>query len=125
MPSAGRTRPNTMPSGSFTTPRHRPVSTITFSATLVNSPKNPFQSPGTHHDGNVVRASLIAFSCSCQCIEQRGRRRDPAEDAALRLDHRNPGLLELGEIGAGAVLQHKAVKATVVRLTHRGVEIGK
>jgi hypothetical protein len=46
--SAGRIRPNTMSFGSFTTPSTSPLSTMTFKATLVNSPKNAFQSPGTH-----------------------------------------------------------------------------
>src|SRR5580700_9647070 len=121
MASAGNTRPNTMSSGSFTTPRQRPVSTMTFSATLVNRPKKPFQSPATHHDGEAVRA-LIGFSCSGECGEQRRRRCYPAEDAALRLDHLDPGSLELGEVRAGTVLQHETVEAAVVGLAHCGVD---
>src|SRR5215472_12404634 len=123
MPSAGSTRPNTMSSGSFTTPRQRPVSTITLSATLVKRPKKPFQSPATHQVGDVaVRAPLIAFSCSCKGCQQRRGGRDPAEDAALRLDHRDAGSVEFGEVRAGAVFQHQAVEAAVVGLAHRGVD---
>src|SRR5262249_37671549 len=48
MARAGRIRPNTMSPGILTTPRVRPVSTITLSTTLVKRPKNAFQSPGTH-----------------------------------------------------------------------------
>src|SRR5262249_13633654 len=48
MARAGRMRPNTMSPGILTTPRVRPVSTITLSTTLVKRPKKAFQSPGTH-----------------------------------------------------------------------------
>src|SRR5262249_15629949 len=114
-------RPNTTSSGSFTTPRHSPVNTMTLSATLVNRPKKPFQSPGTHQDGEATRA-LMPVSCSCQSRKQRFGRRHPAENAALRLDHGDASGLELGEVGAGAVFQHQAVEAAVVRLAHCGVD---
>ena len=47
--------------------------------------------------------------------------RYPAEDAALRLDHLQAHRLELGEIGADAVLRHEAVVAAVVGFAHGGV----
>src|SRR5580692_8920966 len=132
MPSAGRMRPNTMSSGSLTTPRHSPVSTMTFSATLVNRPKKPFQSPWTHQAGVAVRALAMALLLSTMLVcyesgsgetgEQRSRRRHPSEDAALRLDHRQAHRLELREVGAGAVLQHQAIEAAIVRLAHRRVD---
>ena len=57
MPSAGRMRPNTVSAGSCTTPRQSPVRTITLSRTLVNSPKKPFQSPGTQNRDSHLRWS--------------------------------------------------------------------
>src|SRR5271163_1597328 len=97
-------RPNTMPSGSLTTPRQRPVSTITFNATLVNRPKNAFQSPGTQKLGRVLAVSVADMGASSiECGEQRRRVGDPAEDAALRGDHGQRGVVKLGEIGSDAV----------------------
>ena len=65
------------------------------------------------HRGSPVQA---------ECGEQRRGRRDPAEDAALRLDHRDPRGVEFGEVGASAVLQHETVEAAIVGLAHRGVD---
>ena len=53
-----------------------------------------------------------------QCVRRVG---DPAEDAALRLDHLQRDALELGEVRADAVGQHDAFVAAVVRLAHRRV----
>ncbi len=53
--------------------------------------------------------------------EELGRRRDPAEDAALGGDHAEPHLVELREVGAGAVRQHQALEAAVVGLADGGV----
>src|SRR5690349_19320933 len=68
MPSAGRMRPNTVSAGSWTTPRQSPVSTITFSSTLVKRPKNPFRSPGTQSRGvvTIVFAVVAIFVVSLQ-----------------------------------------------------------
>jgi hypothetical protein len=46
----------------------------------------------------------------------------PAEDAALRGDHRQAHPVELGEVRADAVGQHQALVAAVVGLAHRGVD---
>ena len=46
---------------------------------------------------------------------------DPAEDAALGLDHLEAHLVELGEVGGAAVAEHEAVVAAVVGLAHGGV----
>ena len=59
MASAGRMRPNTTSSGNFTTPRTNPVSTMTFNMTLVKSPKNAFQSPGTHNFTGALIVVLL------------------------------------------------------------------
>ena len=53
--------------------------------------------------------------------EQRRRRRDPAEDAALGGDHPEPHLVELREVGADAVREHEALEAAVVGLADGGV----
>src|SRR6266508_2735532 len=57
---AGRIRPKTMSPGSLTTPKLRPVSTMTLSTTLVKRPKNAFQSPGTHH--RTGYSSVVALA---------------------------------------------------------------
>src|SRR5689334_10744091 len=62
MPSAGKIRPNTVSAGIWTTPRHRPVSTITLSRTLVNSPKKPFRSPMTHRRGPGCAVAIVLMS---------------------------------------------------------------
>ena len=54
---------------------------------------------------------------------ERGRRiRHPAEDRALRLDHREAHLVEFRKVGGAAVGEHDAAIAAVVRLAHRGVD---
>src|SRR5579862_2178929 len=126
MPSAGNTRPKTMLSGILTTPRQSPVSTMTLRTTLVKRPKNPFQSPSTHQAG-PFRAAIVSTviespSGSGQNREQRFGRRNPAEDPALRLDHREPRGVERVEIGGDAILEHEAVEAAVVGLAHCGVD---
>src|SRR5262247_3619376 len=142
MPSAGRIRPNTTSSGRFTTPRQSPVRTITFRTTLVNSPKKPFQSPGTHHRTAAVplvmtppflettrplsdhrqparsRHLRLGF---VQGFQEARRIAHPAEDPALRLDHRERGDLKLREVRADAILEHEAVVTAVVRLADRRV----
>src|SRR4051794_29197484 len=82
MPSAGRMRPNTVSAGGCTTPRHRPVSTMTWSRTLVNRPKKPFQSPGTHR--RAAPASVPGFifiSSSWQFVRAQVAARGPAPSA--------------------------------------------
>ena len=136
MPSAGRMRPKTMSSGSLTTPSTSPVSTITFSRTLVNRPKKAFQSPGTHSGGSARDRRAVAPLIMADVLpdrktlsgggRQRGQerlgRRHPAEDAALRLDHLQRHLVELREIRGDAVRQHQAFVAAVVRLAHRRLD---
>src|SRR4051812_25753952 len=116
-------RPNTMSSGSLTTPRHSPVITMTLSSTLVKRPKNPFQSPGTHQRGpgsmvagsmvpgsmvaeSVVAAAMLMTFSPCKLPGKRGDERlrasNPAEYAALRLDHPQPHFLKFREVGTDA-----------------------
>src|SRR5262245_57738453 len=102
-------------SGILTTPRHSPVSTMTLSATLVNRPKHPFQSPGTHQRGAVVPvAALLIPALPLQRGDDRCRLADPTENTALRLDHPEPHLLELREIRADAILEDETVEAAVI-----------
>src|SRR5262245_17046324 len=107
MPRAGRMRPKTMSGGSCTTPRQSPVSTSTLSTTLVNRPKKPFQSPGTHHFTSAVAMTspLMRYAGSAFALYRRDEIlgfAHPAEDAALRLDHLQGHDLELGKIRAHA-----------------------
>src|ERR1035438_4852256 len=90
IPSAGRMRENTISGGSFTTPKLRPESTMTLSRTLVNRPKKPFQSPGTHGltapiDGTTA-VSTEAATSSVSIMTQ-----SPSDGdlPALRLQRRN------------------------------------
>src|SRR5579883_3232969 len=145
MPSAGRMRPKTMSPGSLMTPRHRPVSTMTLSTTLVNRPKNPFQSPGTHQRMGIAvsRCIVIGFllpsrrgpmiplrqpaaarsrrglSLRLQNRQKISRGADPSENPALRLHHVQRRLLKLREIGGDAIFKHEAVVTTVVCFAHR------
>ncbi len=66
-------RPNTVSAGRCTTPRHSPVSTITLRITLVNSPKNPFQSPGTHQRTCAVPLSLAIATLLLSRLATSGR----------------------------------------------------
>src|SRR5580704_8247843 len=94
-----------MSAGRLTTCRHSPVSTMTLRTTLVNNPKKPFQSPETHQRGESAEV-FIAFSSRIGCRECGDDvlgRCDPAEDAALRLNHAQPHLLKLREIRADTV----------------------
>src|SRR5271155_4206839 len=105
-----------MSAGRLTTCRQRPVKTMTLRTTLVNRPKKPFQSPGTHQRG-AAAAPLVAAILKAgagQCCDHRVGWCDPAEDAALRLDHAQPHLLKFGEIRADAVGDDEAVVAAVV-----------
>src|SRR5215831_15389579 len=78
MARAGRMRPNTMSPGILTTPRVRPVSTITLSTTLVKRPKKAFQSPGTHQRTGcsaVVTLAIRVLLCALAwTIHQRAER---------------------------------------------------
>ena len=75
-----------MSSGMFTTPSDRPVSTMTLSRTLVNSPKKPFQSPGTHNRGrsSTTCACCIARPPTQGCIHNHRSRRNDAPKSDLR-----------------------------------------
>ncbi len=85
-------------------------------------------SPATHQDS--FSSAGLCWSCvahdatswrAVRAERNAGRRRDPAEDAALRGDHRQADPLELGEVGADAVRQHEALVAAVVGLADGGV----
>src|SRR5271169_366961 len=113
-----------MSAGRLTTCRHNPVSTMTLRTTLVKRPKKPFQSPGTHHRGasaEVFIASSSRTGCR-ECGDDRFGGCDPAEDAALRLDHAQPEFLKFREIRADAVLYDDAFVAAVVRLADCGID---
>src|SRR5665811_83798 len=111
-------RPNTVSGGSFTTPKHSPDRTMTFKRTLVNRPKNPFQSPGTQ--------SFISGSPEHQRTRRSGERVDdgrgrphPSEDSALGLDHRQPHLLKYGKVRTDAILDDQTVVTPIVRFADR------
>src|SRR6266704_44458 len=109
-------RPNTSSSGIFSTKRNRPVSTSMLTRMLWPKPKKAFQSPGTHSFGlvlSVVTAMSLSLVASYSNETSRSapadrrddvaRLADPAENAALGLDHFQAHLLELEEIGADAI----------------------
>src|SRR5271166_1760497 len=110
-----------MSAGRLTTCRHSPVSTMTLRTTLVNRPKKPFQSPGTHQRG-AAAAVFITSSSTMECGDDGLGGGDPAEYAALRLDHAQPHLLKLREVRADAIGHHDAVVAAVVSLAHRRID---
>ena len=111
---------------------------MTFRTTLVNRPKKPFQSPGTHQSGlnGVLRASGGAcggLGCHGALLCQAGRgqvragsrRREAATQPKMppcALIIARPVGLEFGEVGAGAIRQHQAVEAAIVRFAHRRVD---
>src|ERR1700730_16761823 len=99
-----------MSGGRLTTCRHNPVSTMTLRTTLVNRPKKPFQSPGTHQRGGAADV-IIEFSSGSrrgECGDDSFGRCAPAKDAALRLDHAQPHLLKFGEVRADAIRYNDA-----------------
>src|SRR5260370_4431674 len=125
-------------SGIFRTKRSRPVSVSTLTRMLVPKPKKAFQSPGTT---SFALLSAIIAACTistpserdCRrhadptgrlrdCLDQRRRLADPAENATLGLDHPQPDGMKFREVGAAAILQHEAVIAAVIGLAHRRVD---
>src|ERR1700745_2815094 len=94
-------RPNTSEAGIFSTNRNSPVSTSILTRILVPKPKKAFQSPGVHKTGLksdlpavpvmlvliVMPPLLLLLKSPVKCLQYRGRVGDPAEDAALGLDH--------------------------------------
>src|SRR5260370_22705747 len=119
------------------TKRSSPVNTRTLTRMLVPKPKKAFQSPGTQK--RSLRAALVAVVCIAsspvvlrfrlaglarpgQGFNQRLGVGDPAEDAALGLDHLQAHGLELWKVGSHAVFEHEAVIAPVVGFAHRGVD---
>src|SRR6516164_5682967 len=99
MPSAGRMRPNTVSAGSWTTPRHRPVSTITFSSTFVNRPKKPFRSPGTHRRGSCAVVSAFIGHLLVVVRNSRSPRLDRASGRGAPLGGDVPApAAELGDL---------------------------
>src|SRR5947209_16300236 len=79
------------------------------------------------------RLSPQCYSSSASCpLRQRYRpadRRDhvrahpdPAENAALGLDHLEPKRLEFREIGADTIFENETIEAAIVRLAHRRVD---
>src|SRR5580693_3343320 len=118
-------RPNTSASGIFSTKRSRPVSTSMLTRILVPKPKKAFQSPGTQSLGLKVVSAMSFSPVSRPSTDRRQNVRGaghPAEDAALRLDHLEPHLLELRKVRADAILRHEAVVAAVVGLAHGGID---
>ena len=79
----------------------------------------PYRRCAVRHGSPLGDCCRYALPSACQ---KPPRVAHPAEDAALRLDHRERRRLELREVGADAVLEHQAVVAAVVRLAHRGVD---
>src|ERR1700733_5391107 len=106
-------RPNTSSSGILSTKRNRPVNTSMLTRMLVPKPKNAFQSPGTQNFkvGAMVADFMGAPLCRkvAQRLDQRLGAADPAEDAALRLDHPEAVILEPRKVAADAILEHQAV----------------
>ena len=126
-------RPNTMASGILSTKRNRPVSTSMLTRMLVPKPKKAFQSPGVHSFGSNGFALLMdppdqALRCVSPLLARVSaasaflRIRNPAEDAALRLDHFQAHVVEFRKIGCAAVGEHDAAVAAVVCLAHGGVD---
>src|SRR6516225_309852 len=113
-----------MSAGRLTTCRHSPVSTMTLRTTLVNRPKKPFQSPGTHQRGAAAAVFITSSSTSgCfKCGDDGLGRRDPAEYSALRFDHTQPHLLKLRKVRADAIGHDDAVVPTVVSLADRRID---
>ena len=58
----------------------------------------------------------------CKRFDKSIRAGYPAENPALRLDHRQSGLVELREIGTAAIAEHDAAIAPVVGFAHRRVD---
>src|SRR3954467_6765283 len=124
-------RPNTSESGIFSTKRNRPVSTSMLTRMLVPKPKNAFQSPDVHNAGLNsdlpavpvnVPMTLPLCGRNLHRLQDRGRVRDPAEDAALGLDHLQAHLVKFGEVGCAAVGDDDAAIAAVIGLAHGGVD---
>ena len=106
-------RPNTSASGIFSTKRNSPVSTSMLTRMLVPKPKNAFQSPGVQiaglnspllsHVVLIVTPPLrIVWKCPVASAvdDIAPELRNPAENAALRLDHPQAHLVEFGKVGA-------------------------
>src|SRR6516225_3463778 len=107
-------RPNTSVSGIFNTKRSSPVSTNMLTKILVPKPKKAFQSPALH---NLGRKSTAVVMCAlpssgslhrycCRRSQEFRRSGHRAENATLRLDHGEAGLMEFREIAGAAVRQH-------------------
>src|SRR5207342_881291 len=118
----GRMRPKTSSGGILSTNCKRPVSTRRLTRMLVPKPKSAFQSPGVQSLGPVVPiVAVFAISlipCSgrrADALERPGEGvavADPAEDAALGLDHLEADAVEFREVGgAGVAERHAAVAA--------------
>ena len=130
-------RPNTSESGIFSTKRNSPVSTSMLTRMLVPKPNSAFQSPGVHNAGLkvdvpavpvvlvlIIIPLLLPFlespvKAPCSTAAEFG---DPAENAALGLDHLQAHLVEFGKVGCAAVRQHHAAIAAVVGFAHGGVD---
>ena len=73
----------------------------------------------------LSRSLQVADARRGACVQPRAERRehaarvgDPAEDAALRLDHREADLVKLGKVRGAAVAGHDAAIAAIVGLAH-------
>ena len=70
------------------------------------------------HAGSSQAAVVVSV---CKCGDDGGGVGDPAEDAALRLDHLQADALEFGEIRTDAIGYDQALVAAVVGLAGGGV----
>ena len=131
-------RPNTSESGIFSTKRNSPVSTSMLTRMLVPKPNKRVpvaRRPQCRLESRTVPAvpvmlvlivmppatAVLGISGE-SALQHRGRVGDPAEDAALGLDHLQAHLVEFGKVGGAAIRQHDAAIAAVVGLAHRGVD---
>src|SRR4051794_14875838 len=97
-----------------TTPMHRPASTSTLTSMLMPSPKKALRSPRVQR-GMAMKLGSCEGVDGKRCREVRGAAA-PAEDAALGADHPQGDGVELGEVGAAAVLEHEVLEPAVVGL---------
>jgi hypothetical protein len=74
-----------------------------------------------HFGGRITRQTSPRLTRRRHRFEHRSAIADPAENAALGLDHFQAHLVKFRKIGRAAVGQHDTAIATVVALAHRGV----
>src|SRR6185369_7820649 len=67
-------------------------------------------------------ASSAWWLLARESVDHVVRGTDPAEDAALGLDHPEADLVELGKVGRARVGDHETAIAAIVGLAHGGVD---